>query len=76
MLIVGGLRSLLCSVIDTTRKSACGSEMTGVDLKAFFLTYVIVRQACLLDGKQWKSSKGGGVLLRSGGSVEEWGFLY
>jgi len=38
MLIVGGLRSLLCNVSDTTRMSACGSEKTEVDLKAFFLT--------------------------------------
>jgi len=38
MLIIGGLHSLLYSVNDTTRKSACGSEMTEVDLKAFFLT--------------------------------------
>jgi len=38
MLIVGGLRSLLCNVTDTTRKFACGSEMIEVDLKAFFLT--------------------------------------
>jgi len=38
MFIVGSLRSLLSSVSDTTRKSACGFEMPEVDLKAFFLT--------------------------------------
>ena len=38
MLIVGGLRFLLCSISDTTRKSVCRSEMTEVDLKAFLLT--------------------------------------